>query len=160
ALADEEPPPPAAPSIAVWGGANAAPVPREWSPRPSVVRGGWTGRGHGSRRAGGAGRGGEAPGGLAAAAPPRDGIERAPAVDETPAPVIRVDARVVSYEQPRYPESARRRCEQGVVRVEVDVLADGTLGDVRVVESSGSESLDAAAAASVRRWKFAAARVG
>ena len=40
------------------------------------------------------------------------------------------------------------------------MLADGTAGDVRVLESSGTESLDAAAVAAVRRWKFAPATVG
>lgn len=158
ALADDEPPPPAAPSIAVGGGAGGSFVPREWSSRPSAVRGGWTGRGHGSRRAGGAGRGGEATGVAAAAAveEPR----RGPVVEVAPAPLVRVDARVVSYEEPRYPDSARRRREEGVVRVEVDVFVDGSLGDVRVVASSGSTSLDEAAIAAVRRWRFAPARVG
>jgi protein TonB len=157
AFADEEPPLPAAPSIAVRAGAGGAVVPREWSPRPSVVRGGFTGRGHGSRRAGGAGRGGTSSGVAAAVAARVE--EPAPVVEE-PTPVVRIAARVVSYEEPQYPESARQRREQGVVRVEVEVLADGTAGDVRVVESSGSNALDAAAVAGVRRWKFAPATVG
>jgi protein TonB len=157
AFADEEPPPPAAPSIAVRAGAGGVVVPREWSPRPSVVRGGFSGRGHGSRRAGGAGRGGTPAGVAAAVAAP---VEDPAPVALEPAPVARVAARVVSYEEPRYPESARQRREQGVVRVEIEVLADGTAGDVRVVESSGSALLDAAAAAAVRRWKFAPATVG
>ena len=85
----------------------------------------------------------------------------APQVEEPPTPapreVVRVGARLVSYSHPEYPESARDRGLEGAVRVEVEILADATIGRVRVVESSGVAAFDDAAVAAVRTWRFAAA---
>ena len=55
---------------------------------------------------------------------------------------------------PRYPESARRRQEQGRVMVGVSVATDGTPIDTRVDASSGHPALDEAAMDAVRRWRF------
>jgi protein TonB len=102
------------------------------------------------------GRGGDGTGtGDGAAAALVQVVESPPS--PLPAPPVVVAARVLSYVQPRYPESARDRGIEGVVRCECDVLCDGSVGDVRVVESSGFASLDAAAVAVVKRWTFAAA---
>lgn len=58
---------------------------------------------------------------------------------------------------PAYPGDARRLRIQGAVLVELAIDADGgcTLG--RIVESSGSDLLDNAAAAAVSRWKYRSA---
>jgi protein TonB len=56
---------------------------------------------------------------------------------------------------PTYPAVSKRLGEQGRVVVKVYVLADGRVGDVQVLESSGYERLDAAALEHVRRdWRF------
>jgi protein TonB len=60
---------------------------------------------------------------------------------------------------PAYPAVSKRLGEQGRVVVNVYVLADGRVGDVRVLKSSGYERLDAAALVHVRRnWRFTPAR--
>ena len=55
---------------------------------------------------------------------------------------------------PVYPETARRRGEQGRVMLRVDVSSDGMPLDVAVAGTSGHPSLDAAAQSAVRRWRF------
>ena len=54
----------------------------------------------------------------------------------------------------RDPENARRGREEGRVIVRVAVSADGLPLDVTVASSSGHASLDAAAVAALRRWRF------
>ncbi|MCA3271807.1 MAG: energy transducer TonB [Roseomonas sp.] len=56
--------------------------------------------------------------------------------------------------RPPYPESSRRRGEEGVVRVELLVDPNGRVADVRILESSGFGTLDAAAVQAVRDWRF------
>lgn len=58
---------------------------------------------------------------------------------------------------PEYPSDARSRGRSGVVHLEVDVDADGRVEAVRVVESSGTRSLDRAAVRAISRWKFSPA---
>jgi len=55
---------------------------------------------------------------------------------------------------PRYPPIARRRGYEGRVMLYVKVLADGTVGDLEVRETSGHAMLDRAAVKTVRKWKF------
>jgi len=55
---------------------------------------------------------------------------------------------------PKYPEVARRRGQEGTVTLEVLVLADGRVGEMDLVASSGYRSLDKAALKAVRRWQF------
>jgi len=43
-----------------------------------------------------------------------------------------------------YPEASRRAFEQGVCKVSITVLADGTVKDVHVTQSTGYPALDAA----------------
>ncbi len=61
---------------------------------------------------------------------------------------------------PAYPERSRQRREQGLVLLRVDVSADGVAASVTVAHSSGYRTLDEAAAATVRRWRFVAATRG
>lgn len=61
---------------------------------------------------------------------------------------------------PRYPRTARRRGYEGSVVLEVKVLKNGTVGDLRVLESSGHTVLDKAALKSVRNWLFEPGRQG
>lgn len=55
---------------------------------------------------------------------------------------------------PSYPESARRRGEQGRVMLRVTVSTEGSPMDVSVADSSGHPTLDEAAVSAVRRWRF------
>ncbi len=59
--------------------------------------------------------------------------------------------------QPDYTEEARRRRIEGEVVLEVIVLADGSVGDIRIVRSLGY-GLDDAAVRAMRDWRFVPAR--
>jgi protein TonB len=62
---------------------------------------------------------------------------------------------------PPYPPTSRRLGEEGRVVVNVYVLADGRVGEVQVLKTSGYERLDAAALEHVRSdWRFEPARRG
>lgn len=61
---------------------------------------------------------------------------------------------------PAYPMVARRMGWQGKVVLNVEVLASGLPGQVRLHQSSGHDVLDNAAMQAVRGWRFVAARQG
>jgi protein TonB len=61
---------------------------------------------------------------------------------------------------PRYPRSARRRGYEGRVILEAQVLKDGTVGNLRVVKSSGHSILDIAALKAARNWLFEPGTLG
>ncbi|MFO0233172.1 MAG: energy transducer TonB [Burkholderiales bacterium] len=71
----------------------------------------------------------------------------------------RVDASWSGNAAPPYPAAARRLGEQGEVRLDVHVGADGAVLDVQLRVSSGSPTLDRAAIDTVRRWRFRPATV-
>ncbi|MBW2732605.1 MAG: energy transducer TonB [Deltaproteobacteria bacterium] len=60
-----------------------------------------------------------------------------------------------SMPAPVYPRLARRRGEEGVANVRLEIHTDGRIGRVELAKSSGSALLDAAALRAVRRWRFA-----
>lgn len=72
----------------------------------------------------------------------------------------RTDATLFRNPQPPYPTLSRRRLEKGTVLLDVYILADGTVGQVRLHQSSGFPRLDAAAQAGVRHWRYLPARRG
>lgn len=74
------------------------------------------------------------------------------AVDKPPAPRRRI--------KPEYPKGARQRGEEGNVTLELDVSADGTVDDVRVVASCGFAELEQAAIHAVKHARFTPARRG
>ena len=55
---------------------------------------------------------------------------------------------------PRYPSVARRRNQQGIVRVEVCLDERGQQQKLTLIKSSGVESLDEAALEAVKNWRF------
>ena len=59
--------------------------------------------------------------------------------------------------KPQYTEDARRRGVEGDVVLEIVVRADGTVGEVTVLQRLGS-GLDQRAVDAVRQWRFAPAR--
>lgn len=82
--------------------------------------------------------------------------------DSLGAPVTppREDAHHLNNPRPAYPNRSRQMREQGTVILEVLIRADGTVGEVRVKESSGFKLLDETAAKAVRRWRYTPARRG
>lgn len=60
---------------------------------------------------------------------------------------------------PAYPREAKRRREQGTVWLSIEVLEDGTVGQISVSQSSGYELLDQAALDAVKRWQFTPAKL-
>ena len=56
--------------------------------------------------------------------------------------------------KPRYPESARRRGDQGTVLLEVLVDESGKVEALSLFKSSGHNILDKAALSAVERWRF------
>ena len=61
---------------------------------------------------------------------------------------------------PAYPTAARRNGEEGTVTLRVLVSTEGAPREVMLERSSGSSSLDAAALATVKTWRFTPARRG
>jgi TonB family protein len=64
--------------------------------------------------------------------------------------------RALVTSKPRYPKEPFDRGIQGAVLLEVVILADGAVGDIRVTRPLDSE-LDDAAIASARQWRFSPA---
>ena len=58
---------------------------------------------------------------------------------------------------PAYPRISRRRGEEGIVILSVEVLASGKAGNVEVLQSSGHKRLDDAARKAVQKASFAPA---
>jgi protein TonB len=75
-------------------------------------------------------------------------------------PIALATPRYNDNAKPAYPRQARLRGEQGMVLLLVRVSEVGRVSDVRVVRSSGFESLDEAALTAVKRWTFHPARRG
>lgn len=74
------------------------------------------------------------------------------------APVTAPDTLQHQNPDPPYPSVSRRRGEEGTVILELLVLKDGSVDDVRIKESSGFPRLDKSAMEAVRRWKYNPAR--
>ncbi len=97
--------------------------------------------------------------------PPRDAGPAAAAPSEPsppakPEPGAASEASTLDPPAPVYPPASRRRGEQGLVVLEVEVLADGRAGDVRVVETPGYPRLVDAAVRAVRQAAFRPATRG
>jgi protein TonB len=69
-----------------------------------------------------------------------------------------IDANPLNNPAPAYPNLSRRLGEQGTVLLEILILADGSVGEVRIKESSGHERLDETAAKAVKRWRYTPAK--
>ena len=94
--------------------------------------------------------------------PARPSLEPAPAAATAAAPTRsapRVDATWSGNTPPPYPAMARRMGDQGEVRLDVRVGADGTVAEIRLRKSSGSPLLDRTAIDTVRKWRFKPATV-
>ena len=69
-------------------------------------------------------------------------------------PVMVSEPKIRTWVEPRYPRSAQRRNQQGVVLLNVIVDERGNPSKVSVLESSGYPLLDKAAIDAVNRWSF------
>ncbi|KMS54786.1 TonB family protein [Novosphingobium barchaimii LL02] len=81
----------------------------------------------------------------------------APAVAPAPSTTMEggdLSSKVIFAKPPTYPTEARRSHEQGTVKLLVLVGADGTVRDIQVAGSSGSQRLDRAALQAVKRWRW------
>jgi protein TonB len=104
---------------------------------------------------------------IAPAPPAPSSVEAAPpqppaAPPPPPPPVTppRADAAHLSNPAPVYPALSRRLGEQGRVLFDVHILADGSVGEIRLKRSSGHPRLDQSALEAVRNWRYLPARRG
>lgn len=79
---------------------------------------------------------------------------------EAPVTPPRVDASHLNNPAPQYPSLSRRMREEGRVLLDVHILPDGSVGEVRLRTTSGFRRLDDAAIAAVQRWRYVPARQG
>lgn len=88
---------------------------------------------------------------------PEELVEEEP--DDEPAPVIppSADALGIQNPAPPYPGLSRRLREEGTVTLKLLVNADGKVGAIEVVNSSGYKRLDDAALNAISRWHFSPA---
>jgi protein TonB len=63
--------------------------------------------------------------------------------------------RFVYQPKPDYPFLAQRQGWEGTVVLEIELLADGTIGEVNIVTSSGHLLLDDVALKTVQTWRHA-----
>ena len=84
--------------------------------------------------------------------------------DATPPSPVVLDAEpdykadYLNNPKPAYPMVARRMGYHGKVVLDVEVLAEGKAGDVKLHQSSGYDILDNSAIQTVRTWRFSPAR--
>jgi protein TonB len=104
---------------------------------------------------------------VAQAAPPAPPAPPAPvvvakAVAAAPVPVELPisDAEYLQNPKPTYPSISRKLREQGKVVVDVLIGPDGTAQQAKVQSSSGFDRLDAAAIATVQRWRYVPGKKG
>ena len=65
-----------------------------------------------------------------------------------------LSSQVISAKPPAYPLEARRRRQQGTVKLAVLVGPDGRVADIQLAGSSGSDLLDRAALNAVKHWRW------
>jgi TonB family protein len=77
-----------------------------------------------------------------------------PAAPPPPPPPPPLEAEVLLLPAPEYPPRSRRLGEEGTVLLEIEVLPDGAIGQVRVVEAPAYPRLVSAAIEAVRQARF------
>ncbi|MCE2745483.1 MAG: TonB family protein [Burkholderiales bacterium] len=94
--------------------------------------------------------------------PPSPPVQQAAPAPEAPAPVTppRTDAAHLNNPAPQYPALSRRLGEQGRVMLDVYILTDGSVGEIKLNRSSGFPRLDNAALQAVKTWKYVPAKRG
>lgn len=94
--------------------------------------------------------------------PPAPAVQQSAPAPEAPAPVTppRTDAAHLNNPAPQYPSLSRRLGEQGRVMLDVYILPDGSVGEIKLNKSSGFPRLDNAALQAVKNWKYVPAKRG
>lgn len=102
-------------------------------------------------------------------------VEKTPPKEEAPSEVAappqpvkepeavippRSDAAHLNNPAPSYPSMSRRLAEQGRVILDVYILANGRVGELRIKQSSGFKRLDDAALQAVKKWQYVPAHRG
>ncbi|MFQ5463556.1 MAG: energy transducer TonB [Phycisphaerae bacterium] len=87
------------------------------------------------------------------AAPPRDDTIQ-PEASSSQTTGVETGVETIDLPTPKYPFLSRRQGEEGLVLLQVEVLADGTVGDVVVLRDAGFRRLTEAAIAAVRKGRF------
>ena len=67
---------------------------------------------------------------------------------------------LVQEVKPQYPMAARKAGIEGSSQLKIQVLPDGSVGEIQLVKSAGDSSLDEAAQKAVKQWKFKPGRSG
>ena len=95
-------------------------------------------------------------------APPAPLVQQANPAPAAPAPITppRTDAAHLNNPAPQYPALSRRLGEQGRVMLDVYILPDGSVGEIKLNRSSGFPRLDNAALQAVKTWKYVPAKRG
>jgi protein TonB len=78
-------------------------------------------------------------------------------IEENPTPVqADTEAKLAGGYQviPQYPEGLRRRGIEGTVLLNIEILPNGSVGEIRVLQSAGYASFDNSAIEAVRQWHF------
>lgn len=88
-------------------------------------------------------------------APAGPTLAAAPVASSDPVEGGDLSSQVLSAKPPAYPIDARRRREQGTVKLMVLVGPDGRVSEIELATSSGSQALDRAALGAVKRWRWA-----
>jgi len=99
--------------------------------------------------------------------PPIQTVTKAPPPEPAPVAVAKADSPAVAPSLPstplnampgnpplKYPLEARRKHQQGAVRLRVVIDTDGRVAEISVAKSSGYESIDQAALSVTRKWRF------
>ncbi|MCR2745518.1 energy transducer TonB [Limnobacter parvus] len=95
-------------------------------------------------------------------APAAPSMPPASPAPEALAPVTppRTDAAHLNNPAPQYPALSRRLGEQGRVLLDVYILPNGNVGEIKLNQSSGFPRLDNAALQAVKTWKYVPAKRG
>lgn len=84
----------------------------------------------------------------------RTALEESEADGLSNEPVMVSEPAIRNWVEPRYPRTAQRRNQQGVVMLDVIVDEEGNPLEISILTSSGHNALDEAAIAAVSRWEF------
>lgn len=87
-------------------------------------------------------------------------VEQKPVVQQAPVTPPQADASQINNPAPVYPTMSKRLREEGTVVLEILVMADGSVAELRLKTSSGYERLDEAALRAVKQWHFIPAKRG
>jgi protein TonB len=88
---------------------------------------------------------------------PKIGDEIGPGSVSEPLPPTVVEPRIDSRRgltEPYYPADVIRKGGEGTVLLSIYILADGRVGEVRLVSSSGHTKLDDSAMREAKKWRF------